>query len=156
MTAPATSAPQGIKLTDRVPTVLAPVARLMPELSYYTIVSAFALGVDVAVFGVLTSAGTAARWAGVAGYSVGLIVHYILSARFVFDTSGSTKSAVRRFVEFVVSGAIGLGITWLMIAVAVDLMHLPAIVGKVAAVGVAFIVVFMLRRGIVFATKREK
>ena len=154
MTVPATSAPQSITLADRVPAILAPVARLMPELSYYTIVSAIALGIDVVAFSAFTGAGTPARWAGVVGYSIGLVVHYILSARYVFDTRGSTKTAFRRFVEFVISGTIGLGITWLAIAIAVDLMHLPALIGKGAAVAVSFVVVFLLRRGIVFAADR--
>lgn len=134
--------------------LLAPVVRMMPELSYYTIVSAIALGVDLAVFSGLTMAGSRARWAGVIGYGVGLIVHYILSTRFVFETRGSTKTTLRRFVEFVISGVVGLVITWAIIALAVDVMHLPALVGKIAAVGVAFVVVFLLRRGIVFADGR--
>ncbi|HRK18515.1 MAG TPA: GtrA family protein [Hyphomicrobiaceae bacterium] len=134
--------------------LVAPVRRLMPELSYYTIVSAIALGVDIAIFTGLTAAGTKARWAGVIGYAVGLVLHYILSSRYVFDTTGSTKSTLRRFGEFVVSGLVGIAITWTIIAIAVDVMHLPPMVGKIAAVGVAFIVVFLLRRGIVFADGR--
>jgi putative flippase GtrA len=125
----------------------------MPELSYYTVVSAVALGIDLAIFTGLTSAGSKARWAGVIGYAVGLIVHYILSSWYVFDTRGSAKSGVRRFIEFVVSGAVGVAITWAIISVSVDVLHLPALVGKIAAVGVAFIVVFLLRRGIVFADR---
>lgn len=135
-------------------TLIAPIARLMPELSYYTVVSAIALGVDLAVFTGLTAAGTKARWAGVIGYAIGLVLHYILSSRYVFDTTGSTKSTLRRFVEFVVSGGVGIAITWSIIAIAVDFLHLPALLGKIAAVGVAFIVVFLLRRGIVFADGR--
>ena len=155
MTVPAAPASQSLNLADRAPAVLAPLARLMPELSYYTIVSAVALGIDLAIFWMLTAAHTPARWAGAVGYAVGIVVHYLLSSRFVFDTRGSTKSTTRRFAEFVVSGAIGLGITWLVIALAVDFMHLPALIGKGAAVGIAFVVVFLLRRGIVFAADRQ-
>ena len=131
-----------------------PIARLMPELSYYTIVSAVALAVDVAVFTVLTRGGMRAAVAGMVGYGAGLILHYMLSVRFVFETQGSSKSVLRRFAEFVLSGLIGVVITWAIILAATEFAHLPALVGKVAAVGTSFIIVFLLRRGIVFAGRR--
>jgi putative flippase GtrA len=129
-------------------------ARLMPELSYYTIVSIAALGVDLAVFNGLVVSGTRASIAGVAGYLVGMVVHYLLSARYVFDTTTSDKGDARRFTEFALSGAIGLAMTWALIHLATDVFHLPAMAGKVAAVGTSFIVVFLLRRGIVFAGRK--
>ena len=58
--------------------VIAPLARLMPELSNYTIVSVVALGVDLAVFNGLVIGGMRASLAGVIGYSVGLVVHCLL------------------------------------------------------------------------------
>jgi putative flippase GtrA len=134
---------------------LRPLARLMPELSYYTIVSAVALAVDLVLFTALTRGGMRAAVAGLCGYSVGLVLHYILSVRFVFEARSQDKSTVRQFIEFVVSGLIGLAITWLIIAVATEWLHLPALIGKIGAVGTSFIVVFLLRRGIVFAGRRS-
>jgi putative flippase GtrA len=134
--------------------LLRPLARLMPELSFYTLVSAVALSVDLVVFSGLTHSGMRAAAAGIVGYSVGLVLHYILSVRYVFNTC-TTKGSLRRFAEFVLSGLIGLALTWLIIAVATEAMHLPALVGKVAAVGTSFIVVFLLRKGIVFAGRRD-
>lgn len=141
-------------LMDRIPGFLRPIARLMPELSYYTIVSAIALGVDLVIFTGLARSGVRAAVAGVAGYAVGLILHYALSVRFVFETAGSTKSGLRRFAEFVVSGGVGILITWAIIAFSTEVLHLPALIGKVGAVGTSFIVVFVLRKGIVFARER--
>ena len=134
--------------------LLRPIARLMPELSYYTIVSALALGLDLVVFAGLTQSGMRAAIAGIVGYTAGLILHYMLSVRYVFETQGSTKSVLRRFGEFVLSGLIGLALTWAIITLASEWLHLPALIGKVAAVGTSFIVVFLLRRGIVFAANR--
>ncbi len=94
------------------------------------------------------------RLAGIAGYTVGLVLHYILSSRFVFDTTGSTKSNWRRFAEFVVSGGVGMLITWAIIAFSTEVLHIPALIGKMLAVGTSFIVVFLLRRGIVFGETR--
>jgi putative flippase GtrA len=126
-------------------------ARLMPELSYYTIVSVVALGVDLVVFNGLVFADMRPALAGAVGYAIGMVVHFVLSSRYVFDTSGSEKTNARRFGEFALSGAVGLAITWALIHLATDVAHLPAMFGKIAAIGTSFIVVFLLRRGIVFA-----
>jgi putative flippase GtrA len=132
-------------------TVVAPVARLMPELSNYTIVSVAALGVDLAVFNGLVIGGMRPSLAGVIGYSVGLVVHYILSSLFVFKAASRDKNGARRFGEFALSGCVGLAMTWGLIHLATDIAHVPAMAGKIAAVGTSFIVVFLLRRSIVFA-----
>lgn len=141
-------------VADRLPVFMRPIARLMPELSYYTVVSAIALGVDLVIFTGLARSGVRAAAAGIIGYTVGLVLHYLLSVRFVFETEGSTKSAFRRFAEFVVSGGVGILITWAIIAFSTDVLHLPALIGKIGAVGTSFIVVFILRKGIVFAKER--
>lgn len=144
------------RLTDRLPAILRPIARLMPELSYYTIVSAIALGVDLVIFTGLARSGLRPAIAGVAGYAVGLILHYALSVRFVFETAGSAKSGLRRFAEFVVSGGVGILITWAIIAFSTEVLHLPALIGKVGAVGTSFIVVFILRKSIVFGDRLNR
>lgn len=151
---PATTSLDFSGLADRLPWFLKPIARLMPELSYYTIVSAVALGVDLVIFTGLARSGVRAAAAGIIGYAVGLLVHYILSVRFVFETEGSTKSGLRRFAEFVVSGGVGILITWAIIAFSTEVLHFPALLAKAGAVGTSFIVVFILRKGIVFAKER--
>ena len=142
-------------LSARLPLVLQPLARLMPELSYYTIVSALALAVDLVIFNMLAFGGMRASLAGIAGYSTGLMLHYLLSKHYVFETSAGDKTEARRFFEFCVSGAVGALITWAIIALATEGLHLPAMIGKIAAVGTSFIVVFALRKSIVFATARD-
>jgi putative flippase GtrA len=131
-----------------------PIARLMPELSSYTLVSAVALVVDLVIFQALTRGGLRAAMAGIVGYAIGLILHYVLSVRFVFTATHGVKSGVRRFVEFVVTGLIGLAITWSIIAAATEMLHLPPMIGKIAAVGVSFVSVFILRKSFVFADRR--
>lgn len=142
-------------LAARVPLSLQPLARLMPELSYYTIVSAIALAVDLAIFSMLAYGGMRASIAGIAGYCTGLMLHYLLSKHFVFEIRNDKKPEVRRFFEFCVSGAVGALITWAIIGIATEWLHFPAMIGKIAAVGTSFIVVFALRKSIVFATARD-
>jgi putative flippase GtrA len=124
--------------------------RLMPELSYYTIVSVAALAVDLVVFNGLQLCSLRASLAGMAGYFTGLVLHYALSKRFVFEASAH-KQDWRRFAEFCATGGVGALITWSIITIATEWLALPAMLGKVAAVGASFFVVFLLRRTIVFA-----
>jgi putative flippase GtrA len=77
-----------------------------------------------------------------------------LSKRYVFEMRADDKSEAQRFGEFCLSGAVGALLTWSIIAVATEFLHLPAMIGKIAAVGTSFIVVFILRKSIVFARAR--
>jgi putative flippase GtrA len=126
---------------------------VLPQIGRYGIVSVMALGADFALFLVLAQAGLRPSLAGAAGYAFGLILHFLLSVRFVFDADRSAKSQPRLFGEFAVSGAVGMCITAGTIAVATDAFHLAPVIGKVLAVGVSFLVVFALRRAIVFAPR---
>jgi putative flippase GtrA len=123
---------------------------IAPQLWRYTAVSAFALGLDFAVFLALNSAIGHPTLSGVAGYACGIVLHYQLSRQFVFATAGSAKSAHRRFVEFVGSGLVGLAVTAVVIAAATGVGVSP-IVAKVMAAGASFIGVYAIRRAIVFA-----
>ena len=54
--------------------------------------------------------------AGVIGYALGTVLHYLLSTRFVFDARATDKVQARLFGEFALSGLAGMGITALVIA----------------------------------------
>lgn len=139
-------------LAHRLPRPLATLLGMLPQLSRYTLVSALALGLDFLVYLSLAGAGMRATLAGVIGYSAGMVLHYALSRRFVFDTAGSAKSERRRFMEFVVSGLVGIVLTAAIIAAATDILQLGVLVAKIIAVGVSFLTVFALRKSVVFAS----
>jgi putative flippase GtrA len=126
-------------------------ARLMPQLSRYGVVSVGALAADFSVYIALFSAAVAASLAGVAGYAVGMVVHYFLSSRFVFKTQGSRKSERRRFVEFLLSGLVGITLTGFIIAIATGAFGVAPIAAKIVAASVSFAAVFAIRRSVVFA-----
>ncbi len=128
--------------------------RLRPhvsQLSRYAAVSALALALDFGVFLGLNAIIAAPTLAGVVGYGCGIILHYHLSRRFVFDIAGSTKSAQRLFSEFAASGVIGLAVTAGVIAAATGLFGLAPIAAKACAAVASFVSVFIIRRTIVFA-----
>lgn len=125
--------------------------RFGPQLSRYTVVSLVALCVDLAIYRGLTVGGARAVSAGVVAYLIGGVVHYVLSAQFVFDVAASSKPAARRFGEFWLSGVLGLAITAGMIWIGADLLKLPPMLAKLAAVGFSFVAMYIVRRNIVFA-----
>lgn len=129
------------------------VAALLPQLSRYTVVSAMALGLDFAVYMMLVEFGWRASLAGALGYVHGLLLHFALSTRIVFDSAASQKSQMRLFVEFAASGLVGLALTAFVIAVATEILHLGALPAKGAAVVLSFLAVFLLRRSVVFASR---
>lgn len=122
-----------------------------PQLSRYAVVSVAALAIDFAVFLLLNGAVGYPTLSGVAGYACGIVVHYRLSRRFVFDAAGSRKSAQRMFSEFVASGLLGLAVTAAVIALATGGLGLAPLNAKILAAAASFVGVFIVRRTIVFA-----
>ena len=138
-------------LRTRLHRKLAPVLTILPQFSRYTLVSGLALILDFAVYLLLAAGGMQVALAGALGYACGLALHYMLSVRYVFDLRAAHKGQSRLFAEFAVSGLAGMAITALVIAATVDLAGLPLLPAKILAVGASFLMVFALRRGVVFA-----
>jgi putative flippase GtrA len=123
---------------------------LLPQLAGYTAASVVALAVDVVVFLALLAATLQPALAGALGYLAGLSLHYTLSVRYVFDAKSAGKCQVRLFGEFAASGLLGLTTTTMVIALATDWAGLPPLVGKLLAVCASFMLVFTVRRTVVF------
>ena len=119
----------------------------------YLIASAAALACDVAVYALLLRSGLAAAAAGTIGYGVGLLVHYSLSAAWVFPDRGGRRRTVPTFAKFAATGVLGLAMTTTIIAVLAGLCG--AIAAKMMAVGVSYVAVFVLRRLYVFAPRQR-
>lgn len=143
----------GEALRARLQAKLAPLPDALPQLSRYTVVSGLALILDFTVYLLLAAGGMKVALAGAVGYACGLALHYLLSVRYVFDPRATNKAQTRLLAEFALSGFAGMVITALVIALTVDL-GMPLLPAKMLAVGVSFLVVFALRRSVVFAGRR--
>ena len=126
---------------------------IAPQLSRYTLVSAFALAFDFAVFLALTNLAVWPPLAGVLGYAAGTVLHYLLSVRFVFDARATDKAHARLFSEFAVTGVSGMAATAAVIWAATHLAGFSALPAKVLAAGASFLLVFALRRSVVFSVR---
>jgi len=132
---------------------LAALRRFGGESLRYLVVSAGALGCDVAVYAALIAGGIMATAAGAAGYTFGLLVHYALSARWVFPDGERRRRTAPTLVKFAATGLIGLAATAAIID-ALTRNHLAgALSAKAVAVVTSYLIVYLLRRTYVFAAR---
>ena len=114
----------------------------------YLLASLCALCCDLALFLALVRAGARPSLSAFAGYCAGLVLHWLISVRFVF-TSAQSRSHAQR-LGFVASAIIGLGVTMGLVSGLTAIGFAPAI-AKAAAVPVSFLSVYAIRKYGVFA-----
>lgn len=121
----------------------------------YILASVGALAVDIGVFLLLLGAGVLAATASAIGYTFGIVAHWLLSSRKVFqDTvSHDTFGRTRQKALFVVSALIGLLLTTLIVGLG-DMSGIDPRLAKVAAIGLSFLVTYLLRSKVVFRSAR--
>lgn len=117
----------------------------------YGVGSVLALGSDLALFMIMLRLGLMPVAASALGYGLGIIVHWLISSRFVFaDGAASTGPArTRQKGLFLGSALIGLGITTGIMTVG-TMVGLMPIVAKLIAIVISFQATYMLRKAVVF------
>lgn len=125
--------------------------------SKYLIASIVALAVDVSLFLGLIAIMLAPAIASAISYSVGIIVHWALSSRMVFNgriARGRGARAAQQ-AQFVLSAFVGLAVTTAIVAVG-SYLGLDPRMAKVISVAVGFVAVWHLRNRYVFRTTNQK
>lgn len=117
----------------------------------YGIASVGALAVDMGLFLALLSIGMMAAVASAIGYSAGIVAHWILSSRKVFNDSVAERGAARTRQKalFVVSALIGLALTTAIVGL-VTALHGDPRLAKLFAIAVSFTATWLLRKHLVF------
>lgn len=117
----------------------------------YVMASVFALAVDVGSFLGLMALGMLAAPASAIGYSLGILAHWMLSSRTVFQDTVASGGAQRTKQKalFVVSALIGLGLT-IGIVGGADLAGADPRLAKLLAIAVSFTATWLIRSNIVF------
>ena len=133
-------------MAERLRPLSALIARLM--FARYLLASFCALAGDMALFLALDALGVAPMPAAAGGYVGGLLLHWMLSIRFVFDTGTGPTHAQR--AGFIASALVGMGITVLTVGGLTALGIAPAF-ARLAAVPVGFLCVYAIRKYGVFA-----
>ncbi|MBH1943013.1 GtrA family protein [Erythrobacter sp. YJ-T3-07] len=117
----------------------------------YLLASVGALAVDMGSFLGLMALGLAATPASAAGYTLGILAHWLLSSRAVFTgrVARSGTARTRQKVLFVVSALAGLALTTGIVAAAQALSIDPR-AGKLVAIVLSFALTWWLRNVVVF------
>ena len=116
----------------------------------YLVASVVALAVDMSVFASLVAKGTDPTAASAVGYGTGVVVHWLISARYVFI--GKTRSGKELIVQralFAGSALLGLAITVITVEILGRLSVNP-VSAKIAAVGISFLAVYVMRKWGIF------
>lgn len=122
----------------------------------YLLASVGALAVDFGSFLALLGLGVAAAPSSAFGYTLGILAHWLLSSRTVFQDSVAERGRerTRQKALFVVSAFVGLLLTTAIVGAA-DAAGIDPRLAKVAAILVSFTVTWLLRARIVFRTKAQ-
>ncbi len=123
----------------------------------YVAVSVGALAADMAVFLVLLHGGVPSVGASAIGYSVGILAHWILSSRTVFQDRVSERGTAARTQQkamFVMSALLGLLLTMAIVGAGTAAGIDPRI-AKICAIGVSFLLTYLLRNVVIFRSPRN-
>jgi len=120
------------------------------SLTRYLLASVVSLAFDVALFMVLVAFLVDPGWASAAGYSAGIVVHWLISSSFVFPGKTRAGAALQlQRLGFIGTAVLGLGITVSIVSGLTSAGVLP-VMAKAAAVGVSFFAVYLTRKYGVF------
>lgn len=110
-----------------------------------------ALAVDVGSFLALMALGMLAAPASAIGYTMGILAHWLLSSRTVFQDSVAERgmARTRQKALFVISAFVGLGLTTAIVGGA-DVAGLDPRFAKLVAIVISFAATWLLRSHIVF------
>lgn len=117
----------------------------------YVLASVGALAVDVGSFLAFMAMGVAAAPASAMGYSLGILAHWLMSSRAVFQDTVAERGVERTKQKalFVISALVGLGLTTAIVG-AGDWAGGDPRLAKMVAIVVSFTATWLLRSKIVF------
>ena len=118
----------------------------------YGVVSVGALAVDLGLFLALLQTGMLSALAAAIGYAAGILAHWILSSRKVFQDRVSergTRERTQQKAMFVVSALIGLVLTMAVVG-AGEMLGVDPRIAKVFAIILSFTLTYLLRNVVVF------
>ncbi|UZW54668.1 GtrA family protein [Sphingobium sp. JS3065] len=133
-----------------VRTMAGPVNAVIGRFTFtrYLLASICALSGDFALFMMLNHMGLPPALAALGGYSGGLVLHWLISVRFVFEMPQPATHAQR--IAFIASALIGMAITMTVVGGLSGLGLSPAM-AKLMAVPVSFLSVYAIRKYGIFA-----
>ena len=129
---------------------------LRQDLARYFIASLAALAADVATLSAcLRAFHLSLAWSATTGFTIGALLAYFLSIRWVFRQRALADSPVLELLTFVGIGVAGLGVTQLVLWIGVTALGLIPELAKLAAACATFAFNYIARKSLLFATTRR-
>ena len=120
--------------------------KLMEQIMKFGIVGVICFGIDYGLMILLTEAvGIKYLISSGISFTVSVIVNYILSLKFVFETD-QNNNKIMEFLVFIVLSVIGLGINQVLMCVCVDKFHIFYMLSKIGVTGVVMGYNFVTRK----------
>lgn len=125
------------------------------EFGRYFLASLIALAIDLGVFSIsLRIAGWPWMWAAALGFCFGAVISYWLSIRFVFQNRTLRNSPAMEFAGFATIGIAGLGMTEIVLWLAIEMLDVLPEAGKLGAAVATFLFNYVLRKLLLFGQGR--
>ena len=123
--------------------------KLIEQMIKFGFVGFLCFFIDYGIMVLLTEvAGIVYLVSSACSFAVSVIVNYILSVTFVFETD-KEKSRIKEFIVFVFLSIIGLGINQLCMWFGVELLHISYLIVKIGATAVVMVYNFISRKLII-------
>ena len=117
--------------------------KLIEQMIKFGFVGFLCFFIDYGIMVLLTEvAGIVYLVSSACSFTVSVIVNYILSVTFVFETD-KEKSRIKEFIVFVFLSIIGLGINQLCMWFGVELLHISYLIVKIGATAVVMVYNFI-------------
>jgi len=137
------------------PKAPAQLKQLAREGGGYLLTSAVALACDYGLLVGLTSlAGVDYLISAAVGFTVGLVVNYVLSVKFVFHER-RVKNAKMEFMAFAAIGLLGLAVNEGLMTLFVEYFSLNYALAKIPTTMIGFVFNFGLRRALLFTASHR-
>ena len=123
--------------------------KLIEQMIKFGFVGFLCFFIDYGIMVLLTEvAGIVYLVSSACSFTVSVIVNYILSVTFVFETD-KEKSRIKEFIVFVFLSIIGLVINQLCMWFGVELLHISYLIVKIGATAVVMVYNFISRKLII-------
>lgn len=123
--------------------------KLIEQMIKFGFVGFLCFFIDYGIMVLLTEvAGIVYLVSSACSFTVSVIVNYILSVTFVFETD-KEKCRIKEFIVFVFLSIIGLGINQLCMWFGVELLHISYLIVKIGATAVVMVYNFISRKLII-------
>lgn len=132
---------------------LAPTTNGMIQFFRYAFVGGIASVVDWGVLWALESAGLHYLVATVFSFFAGLATNFILSKKLVFNAQSARVGSVGEFIGYAVIGAVGLGITLLIMYMLTDWLHMHFMISKIISTLIVLVWNFLARKLFIYTNK---